>query len=574
MAPGGRRGKSGSDMAGRGGRGGQQQEVDRKKRSVFTKLLKDKNAQMRDVYQAKRFIEGMETFDSKAELLAKLQDDREEGMRRVRDLLSFINSIHDVETLFIPLLRLVMTEETSRPVYRPLRDKMLLAIYHTPGLWDALDGQNVAQELEDEEAKQLCSFLRALTKPYIEPRQSERVRNLAKALRERGDTDEARILCRFLLLDESEKVLADRQAVHGSKPKRAKVACWVTDMEPPGGRHDNDHLNYRDIRVIPTVEELTCGEKPYLPLASGENNFIEDPVARLLDRNFRLLREDAISSMKTNLAEAETKGWKNARIIDIYASTKRPRFSVSFVVQFDNRPGRQFDWKRAKALMHGSVVAFCQAARPVRLGTIVVREDTVVKEWLNDPHGPKIGVMFESDGEFGDSVKEMVKNCAWNERYCKLKKVLADLGQKDPKRLTLNEQIQACAGQLVAYDLVEVSKSFFAYQPILKTLQEMDSVPFSEELAGSGHVSARPEYLPDEISLPERDFGGYKCNFSNWSLDDIVERTTLDRSQARALEHSLTSRVVLTQGPPGTPSRLVRGVSLVSSSLTMWSVPR
>jgi hypothetical protein len=39
----------------------------------------------------------METFDSKAELLAKLQDTREMGMQRIHDVLSLTNSIRDVE---------------------------------------------------------------------------------------------------------------------------------------------------------------------------------------------------------------------------------------------------------------------------------------------------------------------------------------------------------------------------------------------------------------------------------------------------------------------------------------------
>jgi hypothetical protein len=70
---------------------------DFKRRRVFTKLLKDKNATLSSVHQGQRFIEGMETFDSKAELLAKLQDTREMGMQRIHDVLSLTNSIRDVE---------------------------------------------------------------------------------------------------------------------------------------------------------------------------------------------------------------------------------------------------------------------------------------------------------------------------------------------------------------------------------------------------------------------------------------------------------------------------------------------
>ena len=248
---------------------------------------------------------------------------------------------------------------------------MLLEVFHTPMLMETLDERGVATELSIDDAKLLCSFLRALTKPFIEPRQSEYVKSLALALRDRGDVEESRILCSSLLLeatlDQTERGKPEKTG--GTERTNKGVACWVTDMDPPGGRHDNDHRNYRDIRIVPTVEELTSDLKPYLPLANGENNFIEDPVAAILDRNFRLLRDDAVSSMKANLAEAEGKSWKNARIIDIVCSTSRPKFCVSFVIQCDKRPGMEANWKKSRALMHGSVVAFCRGGRPFRMGT-------------------------------------------------------------------------------------------------------------------------------------------------------------------------------------------------------------
>ncbi|CAB9524123.1 NFX1-type zinc finger-containing protein 1 [Seminavis robusta] len=525
-----------------------------KKRSVFTKLLKDENADMRDTYHARRFLEGMETFESKAELLSELDNPRNEGKRRLRDLLSFINSSEDVEELLIPLLGHVMNQETQRPVYRPLLNKMLLEIYHTPLLMHVIDENCVVEQLSGTSANQFCSFLRTITKAFMEPRKCQTVQNLAKGLRERGDVDEAKRLCALLLLDEREEgelhLTPKDNRMNRNKPKG--VACWVTDLEPPGGRHDNDHLNYRDIRIVPTVAELACEDKPYLPLASGENNFINDPVAALLDRNFRLLREDAVSSMRTNIAESETKCWKNARIVDIHVSSKKPRWSVFFVIQCDSRSGGASNWKRLRAFMHGSVVALCRGGRPVRMGTVALREDSIRGEWLNDPNGPRIGVLFESQEEFRDSIEEMVKNCAWNDNYCKSMAELSDVGRNDPYRNVLDERIQVCAAQMETYDLVEVSKSFFAYQPILRTLQGMDSLPLSHELTGAGIASQKPAYLPEEITLPEKDFGGVLCDLSNFSVDNIVEQTTLDKSQAEALKHTLTSSVVLTQGPPGT----------------------
>jgi hypothetical protein len=516
------------------------------KRSLFTKLMKNKNASLTSVHQGIRFIEGMETFDSKAELLAKLQDTREMGMQRIRDVLSFTNSVRDVEALLISLLCQVMNEETKRPVYRPLRDKILMAIYAVPGLVHALVTHSVARHLEKSSASRLCSFLRALTKAFIEPRQSLQVLEIAKALRERGDIDEAKVLCTFLLVDDRES-----EAMEAQKPSSVSnptvAACWVTDTIPPGGRHDNDHRNYRNIRILPTVEELTCVTKPYLPLANGENTFIEDPEASLLDSNFRLLREDAVSAMRKNIAQTANCTWKNASIVGLHVGERGSMSTVSFIIRCDSRG--KTNWKGSRALMHGSVVALCRENIPIRMGTINVRRD----EWLNAPSGPMIGVVFQSTEEFNASIEEMVHNASIDHSIDHLRKELVSAGSNDGHRRRLNGRLGVHIGRLISFDLVEVSKSFFSYQPILKTLQAMESIPLSDELVGSspGTVS-KPDYLPEKVTLPQgKDFRAYECSFSEWSSSDITKATSLDMSQAEALRHALTARVALVQGPPG-----------------------
>jgi hypothetical protein len=66
------------------------------------------------------------------------------------------------------------------------------------------------------------------------------------------------------------------------------------EIRSKGPRHDNDFADISEIRVAPTHEELVCRTPPFLP-----GNFYEAPhhletgsMARLLDIQFRLLRED------------------------------------------------------------------------------------------------------------------------------------------------------------------------------------------------------------------------------------------------------------------------------------------
>lgn len=93
--------------------------------------------------------------------------------------------------------------------------------------------------------------------------------------------------------------------------------AWVSDKHPPGGRHDNDHVNFRDVRITPTVEEINCEVRPYLPLASKENRLenMGDDTSYLLDSQFRLLREDFLSTtIKESNGTWSNSAWSDSNI--------------------------------------------------------------------------------------------------------------------------------------------------------------------------------------------------------------------------------------------------------------------
>ena len=49
----------------------------------------------------------------------------------------------------------LVDEETNRPMYRPLRDKMLLQIFLVPNFMEMLNQQEVVEELSREAAKDI-----------------------------------------------------------------------------------------------------------------------------------------------------------------------------------------------------------------------------------------------------------------------------------------------------------------------------------------------------------------------------------------------------------------------------------
>jgi AAA domain len=511
--------------------------------SFFDRAVKSPTSCIRNISEGKRFLECMKSFPSKAKLLSQLEDSRSYGLDRITDVLSFVNSVLDVREVLIPLLEQILNEETNRPLFRHVRNKVLVSVYNIPGLLQALVFNDVIKNLDSASAVKICSFLQALTETLIESRANENVNALAMSLKERGDVANAKVLCSFLLVDEPDT----REIVKDDKV--ASVACWVTDTIEPGDRHDNDHRNFRNIQILPTSDELSCEALPYLPLNSGENNFVSDKLTSLLDRNFRLLREDAVASMRTNLLEPSRGVWFNARIIDLEVSLR----GISFVVQCDKRQDIDVHWKTSRSLLMGSVVAFCHDCEPIRMGIISIREDSQGNEWLNDPDGPKFGVHFESKSDFEASLGDLVVNGGLQRSIDDLKQDLREVDMDSPIYDSMLQRMSALIGRMISFDLKEVSKSFFAYEPVLGALQKMADLPFAEELVGGGDApNTRPVYIPDNIRLPNnRDFKGMKFELSSWSTETVVSGTSLDKSQAEALFHGLTSQVALIQGPPG-----------------------
>jgi hypothetical protein len=125
-------------------------------------------------------------------------------------------------------------------------------------------------------------------------------------------------------------------------------------------------------------------------------------------------------------------------------------------------------------------------------------------------------VVFEFNEEFNAAVEVIVRNSSIDKLIQNLRKDLASVEGNNDQRQSLVKRLRVRMCQLIADDLVEASKSFFAYQPILKTLQEMHRIPLWEELVGSSSGPVlKPDYLQEKITLPKgNNFGAYECTLS------------------------------------------------------------
>jgi hypothetical protein len=73
-----------------------------------------------------------------------------------------------------------------------------------------------------------------------------------------------------------------------------------------GKRHDNDFVEISEISIIPTNEEILCERPPFLPSYRYSKHFLPDGAARLLDSQFRLLREDLLNPIRNGLSNLMT----------------------------------------------------------------------------------------------------------------------------------------------------------------------------------------------------------------------------------------------------------------------------
>jgi len=527
-----------------GGQRGEKRAGDRTK-GVFFKLLKDGDAKMRSKLDAGRFVQGMVSFSSKAEMLGHLDDNRYFGSKRLGEALAFIEDEHEVNEILVPIISCITDEEISRPLYKKARIRIIAAMNNVPGLMSHLSEPDILENLPTYSAQVVCSLLELIVMTLVEARSCNDVRFLAKALKANNVPGAGKV-CDLLLINQDNPRATDQSLNVGDN--RAEVACWVSDQHPPGGRHDNDHTNFRDIRIVPTQAEINSQSPPWLPLASQENAFIENKEMRMLDANFRLLREDAVSSMRANVEE-EKRVWNNARILGLnrgYGATGRGKVQpLSFLVQLSSSYVKKKDinWERSRALPHEGIIALCNPVDKSvqRLGTITTRAYKETGTWLNDPRGPIIGVSFHNAEDILSSLQEAVENMA----------ILARTDSEADVEGSNVEPWNEVEKLFVSHDLIEASGSFFSYKPILSALQEFTSVPLAQELVYLNPSEQRPDYIPSQMSMPKASFNGFCCELDNWSTQKVVDSTSLDKSQADALHRALTSKVALIQGPPG-----------------------
>ena len=307
------------------------------------------------------------------------------------------------------------------------------------------------------------------------------------------------------------------------QPSASPDTSWDS---APGGRHDNDHSDFRKISILPTQ-----GEIEYKSMSSlRRSTFLDDPateenrVALHLDNQFRLLREDMLSEMKEELqiALGGKKGYHRGvkikglilKELECGQPNKRDKWGLVYVCGKDSlrelsnkntAERKAYLEDRPNYLKHQSLTCLMAGKDIIGFASIHRDEQRLVKS------PPELVLQFED----AESVKKALGSF------------------KLQKEMTL----------------IQINTAVFAFEPILKGLQRVKTLALSNELL----LWKKDDTLEEVDVQAETVIRALRLNPST-NLKPILGTPSdvrLDSSQARSLISGLTQTVSLIQGPPG-----------------------
>lgn len=296
-----------------------------------------------------------------------------------------------------------------------------------------------------------------------------------------------------------------------------------------GGRHDNDFVDFRQVAIMPTADEIISGEKPFLRTSFS----LQDPetednrISIYLDNQFRLLREEMLSDMREELeiATGKKKGRhrgliiKGLDVLDVYfgPDKKLCKWAIRFELHNDLPVLKNVNPKERKKVLQDQRNLFShQSLVCLLVDNEVVAFPTVYRDRDEDQlaRNPPI-LILQFEGELS----------------------------------TMKALSKFKSGREIS--VISIDTAIFSFEPVLKAIQTATSLPFSEELLFWKDTSimippARPSQASKIIMAlqrnPHRDLQPYL---------QTPKSIKLDASQAESFLAGLTQRVSLIQGPPG-----------------------
>ncbi|THX40211.1 hypothetical protein D6D10_03674 [Aureobasidium pullulans] len=350
-------------------------------------------------------------------------------------------------------------------------------------------------------------------------------------------------------------------------------------------RHDNDFESIEDIQIMPTSEEIQSIHAEYLPL-QDPSSWHKQGIPGLLDRHFRLLREDTIGQLRDS-ARIELEALQGAgppRAHGSNSSLKKhtyhnalvelPKFDplrgLEFVVSFDQPPEllprsrrkRQEWWTDSKRLEGDALICLISSTQAVVFCSVCFPDDPSRRPKREDGDAPDPHNNVPSNVE--DRVRVIARPVEMSEES-----IGHILGTFSQTHFQGGRSLVEFPGVLLP--------AFLPTLKALKAISKKNDLPFSDFLAPSqageaDEITVLPpvyarragfRFSLDSITQDKNhsfDPSGLKRS----DIENLQKTSALDETQASALLTSLSRSFALIQGPPGT-GKSYTGVALVKT---------
>ncbi|RYC63358.1 hypothetical protein CHU98_g2843 [Xylaria longipes] len=278
------------------------------------------------------------------------------------------------------------------------------------------------------------------------------------------------------------------------------------ELSADGPRHDNDHANCTKIRILPTMSEILSTRQDYRPFHDPSQLHLPG-VQGLIDRHFRLLRDDMVGQLKESIGYeldrlnrlnnpqiqsiekrgVRTYSYNISAIIDVTCNRHHGlEFHLKIEQPFRPSPKSTMDceeyWAVSRRLEAGALVCVLQRATAI---FCVVSESTI----RPDPNRPK--TRKKNEGTQGSAKRDLYSDKDFS--YVKL-------SLAEPQATDIQVMIRAYKSGLSSQRiLVEfpgvLLPSFQSTLVALQSIYKTADLPFSEILAhdeNSGDVIIPP----------------------------------------------------------------------------------
>lgn len=300
----------------------------------------------------------------------------------------------------------------------------------------------------------------------------------------------------------------------------------------PGGRHDNDFADFRSIAILPTSDEVKAKNEPYLQRLDDVFETPHDSrPATYIDWLFRSLREDMLVDLREELAIAwgQKRGRRrcislgklriarqvqeNLGRLDPLTLSMSCEEGISFPKNTNGESSRKnYLVNSGSFLKHEALGVLCSGHDITAFGCVVRNVDSLAK------NPPVVTIRFTTSSGLKRATEALLKD---------------------------NE------GQLRFYI---VNTATFAYEPILKRLQQIDEIPLEAILLQpkSGQCSYM---VPERLSMLLSKLRNSLEDDENIDLAPALKSQrslSVSGAQLESLINGLESPISQIQGPPGT----------------------